>query len=194
MAAKNTSREVRIIGGKWKGRKIRFRGNSTLRPTPGRTRETLFNWLRPHIEGAHCLDLFAGSGVLGFEALSQGAAFVSFVEKNRTTLGTLNDVAGLLDCGAAASFHGLDARRYLRTLREGTSFDLTFLDPPFDHPGLVVEVLEIAAQRDIQLGYVFIETGDPAMTITRVESMGWHQHKATRAGDSHAYLFTQGFC
>jgi|GEM_PF-34007 len=112
------SQEVRIIGGIHKGRKLRFRGSAELRPTMGRTRETLFNWLRPHIDGARCLDLFAGSGVLGFEALSQGAASVTFVEKDRRAHAALLDNIGLLaepgsEGRAAYTTYLGDARRYL---------------------------------------------------------------------------------
>ena len=74
--------EVRIIGGKWKGRKLSFAASKTLRPTLGRVRETLFNWLMADVEDARCLDLFAGSGALGFEALSRGAREVTFVDNN----------------------------------------------------------------------------------------------------------------
>jgi len=75
-------RTLRIIGGRWRARKFRF-PSSDIRPTPDRVRETLFNWLQPRIEGAHCLDLFAGSGALGLEALSRGAASVLFIEQQR---------------------------------------------------------------------------------------------------------------
>src|SRR5690348_7428800 len=75
--------EVRIIGGEWRGRKLRFPAITDLRPTPDRVRETVFNWLAPTIQGAHCLDLFAGSGALGIEALSRGAAHVTLIDQNR---------------------------------------------------------------------------------------------------------------
>src|SRR5688572_14079376 len=76
------SRELRIIAGVWRGRRLRFADAPEIRPTPDRVRETLFNWLGPRIAGARCLDLFAGSGALGLEALSRGAAHVLFVERN----------------------------------------------------------------------------------------------------------------
>ena len=78
------SQSVRLIGGRWRGRKITFPEINDLRPTLGRTRETLFNWLRPEIAGTTCLDLFAGSGALGIEALSQGAGKVVLVESDAT--------------------------------------------------------------------------------------------------------------
>ena len=85
--------EVRIIGGQWKGRKLRFPARPELRPTLGRVRETLFNWLAPVVSDSSCLDLFAGSGALGFEALSRGAAEVTFVERDRKAASALQDNA-----------------------------------------------------------------------------------------------------
>ena len=83
--------EVRIIGGKWKRRKLRFPNRPTLRPTPDRARVTLFNWLAPSIEGAHCLDAFAGSGALGFEALSRGAASATLLDDDPLVVGALRE-------------------------------------------------------------------------------------------------------
>ena len=87
------SRELRIIGGEWRSRRLRFAAASDIRPTPDRVRETLFNWLAPRIAGARCLDLFAGSGALGLEALSRGAGAAVFVERERQVA---DDLRGLL--------------------------------------------------------------------------------------------------
>ena len=95
--------EVRIIGGQWRGRKLRFPDRPDLRPTLGRVRETLFNWLAPDIHGAHCLDLYAGSGALGFEALSRGAAEVTFVERDRKAASALQANVELLNAMGAQS-------------------------------------------------------------------------------------------
>ena len=81
--------EVRIIGGEWRGRKLKVPAVLNLRPTPDRVRETLFNWLHAYLPGAHCLDAFAGSGVLGFEALSRGAAHVVFVDDSEVVISEL---------------------------------------------------------------------------------------------------------
>jgi 16S rRNA (guanine966-N2)-methyltransferase len=119
--------EVRIIGGQWKGRKLRFASRPGLRPTLGRARETLFNWLAPDIQGARCLDLYAGSGALGFEALSRGAAEVTFVERDRKTAIGLRSSVELL--GAAATVVSDDAARFLA--RTSDRYDVIFYDPPF---------------------------------------------------------------
>lgn len=119
--------EVRIIGGQWKRRKLKFPATGDLRPTLGRVRETLFNWLAPMIHGAHCLDLFAGSGALGFEALSRGAAEVTFVERDRKAVEALKTNARMLS--ARPDVRQMSAERYLDGNTE--RFDLIFFDPPF---------------------------------------------------------------
>src|SRR3990167_10879071 len=88
-----TRGSVRIIAGQWRGRRLSVPDNKDLRPTPDRVRETLFNWLAPHIQGAHCLDMFAGSGVLGFEAISRGAASVTLVDQSLDVVATLQKQA-----------------------------------------------------------------------------------------------------
>ena len=121
---------VRIIGGRFRGRRIPIRADG-IRPTGDRVRETLFNWLAARIQGARCLDLFAGTGVLGLEALSRGAAGVWFVEKNRLAAGRIQEVLDELDCPNAqcivADATRLDYANY-------GPFDLVFVDPPFDGP------------------------------------------------------------
>jgi 16S rRNA (guanine966-N2)-methyltransferase len=119
---------VRIIGGRWRSRVIHFPPAAQLRPTPDRVRETLFNWLGQRLDGLACLDLFAGSGALGFEALSRGAARVVLVESDRTVAAALRESAKLLEAegaeivmGEAMSFLGRGAER----------FDVVFLDPPY---------------------------------------------------------------
>jgi 16S rRNA (guanine966-N2)-methyltransferase len=120
--------KVRIIGGQWRGRKLHFIGAEGLRPTGDRMRETLFNWLQPSIEGSRCLDLFAGSGALGFEAASRGAAEVVMVEYNPATAGQLQRQAEQF--GAEnLSIHQGSALHYLNALT--APVDVIFLDPPF---------------------------------------------------------------
>ena len=124
------SGQVRIIGGKWKGRKLRFPLLPGLRPTPGRLRETLFNWLGESIVGASCLDLCAGSGALGLESLSRGAASVDFVERDRRACHALQASISTLD-GAAEVFR-VDARRFLASSQhQARRWDIIFFDPPF---------------------------------------------------------------
>ena len=120
--------EVRIIAGRWRGRRLRFPADCGIRPTPDRVRETLFNWLQGSIEGACCLDLFAGSGALGIEALSRGADSVVLVEREPQVAAYLQ--ATLTALGASAGeVSKVDAQTFLRGA--GRRFDLVFLDPPF---------------------------------------------------------------
>src|SRR5580698_295785 len=119
---------LRIIAGSWRGRRFRFTAEADIRPTPDRVRETLFNWLAARIPGARCLDLCAGSGALGLEALSRGAARVHFVESDANAVRDLR--ARLIDWGAqGASVERTDTLRYLRSKPE--PFDIVFLDPPY---------------------------------------------------------------
>jgi 16S rRNA (guanine966-N2)-methyltransferase len=121
---------LRIIGGSWRGRTWRF-PDGEIRPTPDRVRETLFNWLAPTIAGARCLDLFAGSGALGLEALSRGAARAVFVEQASAPTRELRQTLALWggEQAAAAQIHGMDAKVFLAGKPE--IFDVVFLDPPF---------------------------------------------------------------
>jgi 16S rRNA (guanine966-N2)-methyltransferase len=124
---------VRIIGGEWRGRRIRFPASEGLRPTPDRVRETLFNWLQPVIHGAQCLDLFAGSGALGLEALSRGAAGSVFVERDARVALALSATLVELGAGAGAVMTA-DAEHFLAG--SPRPFDIVFLDPPFARAGV----------------------------------------------------------
>lgn len=120
--------ELRIIGGDWRSRKLRFPDAGGVRPTPARTRETLFNWLSFHLAGSHCLDLFAGSGALGLEALSRGAASTTFVEHNPELAQALRQNLQTLKCtSATVNCQGVEA--YLAAAPQ--AFDVVFMDPPF---------------------------------------------------------------
>jgi 16S rRNA (guanine966-N2)-methyltransferase len=121
--------ELRIIGGQWRGRKIRFLPCPGLRPTPDRIRETVFNWLAPSIKNAHCLDLFAGSGALGFEALSRGAQSVVMSDQSFQTVATLRENAALFKT-KAIEFHCATFPTGLAQI-QSAPFDIVFLDPPF---------------------------------------------------------------
>jgi len=133
---------VRIIGGGWRGRRVSFPDLPGLRPTPDRVRETLYNWLQHAIVGTRCLDLFAGSGALGLEALSRGAAAVVFVEQAQAAARGL--VAELARLGGTpkARVVEMGASRFLRTTGEahghpyGAPFDIVFMDPPFGQEAL----------------------------------------------------------
>lgn len=124
------SGSCRIIGGKWRGRKITFADAAGLRPTTDRIRETVFNWLQPYIYQSFCLDCFAGSGVLGFEALSRGANKVVFIENNRKTVWNLKQNRDQLDATTAVIYND-DTLNWLLSVPQDQRFDLVFLDPPF---------------------------------------------------------------
>jgi 16S rRNA (guanine966-N2)-methyltransferase len=119
---------LRIIGGQWRGRKIEFPNIAAIRPTPDRVRETVFNWLQHDVVGARCLDLFAGSGALGLEALSRGAREVSFVDKEHAVGRYLKETLARLQANNA-KVEIADSLRW--TMAAGTPFEIVFLDPPF---------------------------------------------------------------
>lgn len=119
---------VRIIGGAWRSRKLPIPAGSTVRPTPDRVRETLFNWIGPLLPGAACVDLYAGTGVLGLEALSRGAARAVFVERDAAVASAIEEACRVLE--ASAEVIRADARDYLDRPGIGP-FDLAFVDPPY---------------------------------------------------------------
>jgi 16S rRNA (guanine966-N2)-methyltransferase len=126
---------LRIIGGKWRGRKLDFPDVPGLRPTPDRVRETLFNWLQADIVGSRCLDLFAGSGALGLEALSRGAARAALVDESRAVTRQLEAHLHTLECSDAVVVNG-KALEFLQRGPGDTAYDVVLLDPPF-RQGLV---------------------------------------------------------
>ncbi len=121
---------VRIIGGQWRGRKLPVADIDGLRPTGDRIRETLFNWLAPYIHGAHCLDLYSGTGALGFEALSRGAASAQFIEWNQSVCRQIEANIRLLGADNARLACN-DALRWLAAQPSPLNTDLIFIDPPF---------------------------------------------------------------
>jgi 16S rRNA (guanine966-N2)-methyltransferase len=134
LPAPTVRNSVRIIGGIWRGRRVHFPDMPGLRPTPDRIRETLFNWLQHSLPGTRCLDLFAGSGALGLEALSRGAAEVVFVEQFPAASRTLQQQLVLLGGEAKGRVMEMGAARFLRTTSK--PFDIAFLDPPFGQDAL----------------------------------------------------------
>lgn len=120
--------QLRIIGGQWRSRRISFPSAADLRPTPDRVRETLFNWLGPHLDGASCLDCFAGSGILSFEALSRGAAHAVAIENNRQLSELLKKHAAELGTTQLKVIH-TNATHWLK--KDPRPYDVIFLDPPY---------------------------------------------------------------
>jgi 16S rRNA (guanine966-N2)-methyltransferase len=133
-SASGSRNSVRIIGGGWRGRRVSFPDIPGLRPTPDRVRETLFNWLQERIAGARCLDLFAGSGALGLEALSRGAKELVFVEQAVAAARALQEQLIRFGAQARAQVAEMGAARYLRSVPQ--AFDIVFLDPPFGRDAL----------------------------------------------------------
>ncbi|MDR2839571.1 MAG: 16S rRNA (guanine(966)-N(2))-methyltransferase RsmD [Azonexus sp.] len=171
---------VRIIGGAYRRRLLRFPDSEGLRPTPDRVRETLFNWLGQELDGQHCLDLFAGSGALGFEAASRGAARVVMVEKNPCVLAALRENHALLQKPAAVEIVRGDALEYAASSR--SKFDLIFLDPPFNVGWInrLEHVLPAVLQADAAI-YVEAEH--------EITSLGdWRTIRQGRAGEVHFHL------
>ncbi|MFZ5492136.1 MAG: 16S rRNA (guanine(966)-N(2))-methyltransferase RsmD [Pseudomonadota bacterium] len=147
--------EVRIIAGRWRGRRLRFPAEAGIRPTPDRVRETLFNWLQADIGGARCLDLFAGSGALGLEALSRGADSVVLVDRDARVVAYLRDTLKALDAAGGEVRQG-EADAFLRSA--GRRFDLVFLDPPFAHHALATLLATLAGSGQLAPGaLVYIE-------------------------------------
>ena len=128
MRSNKPQNQLRIIAGRWRGRRLTFAPVPGLRPTPDRVRETLFNWLSPVIAGTRCLDLYAGSGALGLEAASRGAAEVVLVDRDTRISATLRQQLQRLDAGQVRVLQA-DAGDYLRG--QAQPYDIVFLDPPF---------------------------------------------------------------
>jgi 16S rRNA (guanine966-N2)-methyltransferase len=179
IALQKMPNRLRIIGGDWRGRRIRFPARPGIRPTPDRVRETLFNWLAPCMAGSRCLDLFAGSGALGLEALSRGAATVTFVELDRATADWLRDVVATLAPGRGVVLHA-DALRWL----EGppSRFDIVFLDPPFDSGPLLTEAMKRLESHGWLSAGACIYLEMPVSEGPPVLPDGWLLHRSGRAG------------
>ena len=175
---------MRIIGGEWRGRKLHFPQSPAIRPTPDRVRETLFNWLQSHVVGARCLDLFAGSGALGFEALSRGAREVVFVDTDPEVARHVVQTLQTLRCERGRAVQS-DARSFLDQAPQ--PFDLVFLDPPFADrslPGLC-ELLE--SRGWLSPGaYVYLE--DAAQAGEPVLPAPWTLLRSKRAGEVGYHL------
>ncbi|RYD15457.1 MAG: 16S rRNA (guanine(966)-N(2))-methyltransferase RsmD [Lysobacteraceae bacterium] len=182
MTAKRGSRpatgagSLRIIAGRLRGSRLAVPDAPGLRPTPDRVRETLFNWLAPWIEGARCLDLYAGTGALGIEALSRGARECVFVERDRTLQQQLRDNLARLRV-EGASVVGADALGFLAGPPRG--FDLVFVDPPFD-----ADLWQEAARR-LEQGWLapsaLIHVEAPADASLSLPPQ-WQLHRQARAG------------
>jgi 16S rRNA (guanine966-N2)-methyltransferase len=196
------SQELRVIGGAWRGRRWRFPRNDAIRPTPDRVRETLFNWLAPHLPGARCLDLFAGSGALGLEALSRGAAHVVFIDDDAPSATALR---ALLADWPAPAFGATqpdpsrsevlrtDALRWIGQRRPASQppFDIVFLDPPFA-ADVLVRCLALLEQDDWLAAGARIYVECPARAPQPDLPGGWTWLRSRAAGEVGYHLAQRG--
>jgi len=174
--------KIRITGGAWRSRLIQVIDADGLRPTPDRVRETLFNWLGQDLAGWRCLDLFAGSGILGLECASRGAAEVVMVEKSAKTLAQMRKNASVFDCQALRFEHRDALESLIALARQDRRFDLILLDPPYGHGWLdrVAPLLASVAAPDARI-YAEAEH--------RIESLGdWQVVKQGQAGQVYYHL------
>ena len=171
---------VRIIGGRYRRRVLRFPDSEGLRPTPDRVRETLFNWLGQELDGQQCLDLFAGSGALGFEAASRGAARVVMIEPAPKVLAALQENAKMLQNPPEVEIRRGDALQYLASTK--LKFDLVFVDPPYNKGwiGRLEPLLPGVLNEDAAI-YVEAEQ--------EIEALGeWRSVRHGKAGEVHFHL------
>jgi 16S rRNA (guanine966-N2)-methyltransferase len=173
--------EVRIIGGQWKRSKLPVADRPGLRPTPDRVRETLFNWLGQDLSGWRCLDAFAGSGALGFEAASRGAAEVVLLERDPALVASLLTSRQRLKA-EALRVEGSDAIGWMGRAAPG-SFDLLLLDPPFG-TDLAERALPLATRLATADGLIYLELRQALAALPD----GWDLHRQGRAGAVHFHL------
>ena len=174
--------EVRLIGGQWKRSKLPVADRPGLRPTPDRVRETLFNWLGQDLSGWRCLDAFAGSGALGFEAASRGADQVVLLERDRRLAAALTEAKARLKA-EQLRIEAVDALTWMARCAAG-AFELVFIDPPFD-VALVAPTLAAAVRIVVPQGYVYVEAAE-ALAPELPE--GLKLHRQGRAGAVHFHL------
>ncbi|MFM8766636.1 MAG: 16S rRNA (guanine(966)-N(2))-methyltransferase RsmD [Rubrivivax sp.] len=179
--ASDARHEVRIIGGQWRRSKLPVADVPGLRPTPGRVRETLFNWLGQDLSGWRCLDAYAGSGALGFEAASRGAARVLLVERDRRLAENLRLVKSRLQAQAVEVLCAT-ALQVLADQPTG-SLDLVFLDPPYGQ-GLLLPALQAAARVVTPGGWVYVEDARPLADCPALLEIA----RQGRAGMVHHHL------
>ncbi len=183
--ASTAAGEIRIIGGQWRRTKLTVLTKPDLRPTPDRVRETLFNWLGQDLAGWRCLDAFAGTGALGLEAASRGAAQVRMVESDQQLAAQLKQLVQKLGATTVDIARG-DA---LAALQAGMRWDVIFLDPPFSG-NLFEASLKAAAKALAEGGFIYLEAPE-AWSDERLAPFGLVQQRYLKAGAVHAHLLRQ---
>ena len=182
-AAVNASHEIRIIGGTWRRSLLPVPDMPGLRPTPDRVRETLFNWLGQDLTGWNVLDAFAGTGVLGFEAASRGAASVQMLERETKLVAGLGATKAKLGA-AVVSITQADAMAWMK--RAPAQFDLVFLDPPFD-ANVFEAALAASLHCVVPQGWIYLESSAP-FDAASLAGRGLELYRHARAGAVHAHL------
>ncbi len=178
-ASAGLDNSLRIIGGKWRGRRFSFPSSAGLRPTSDRIRETLFNWLSPVIVNASCLDLFAGSGAMGLEALSRGAGQVTMIDSSSRVVSSLEQYLSTLNCNDATLIN-TDAVRWLERPTNNAPYNIVFIDPPF-RQGLVAPCCKLLESGNLLCAgsYIYIES---ERTTTFSVPDTWHTHRSKTSG------------
>jgi 16S rRNA (guanine966-N2)-methyltransferase len=176
---------VRIIGGVWRGRRVHFPDMPALRPTPDRVRETLFNWLQNSLDGTRCLDLFAGSGALGLEALSRGAAEVVFVEQFPAASRVLQEQLVRFGGAGKGRVMEMGAARFLRTAP--MPFDIAFLDPPFGQDALAEYIPMLDAGNWLKAGSLVYLESEKIAGVPKLPDH-WELLKSKSAGEVGYHL------
>jgi len=176
--------QVRIIGGRWRNTRLQVPQVHGLRPTGDRVRETLFNWLMPKLPGARVLDLFAGSGALGLEAVSRGAASAQLVERDPALAASLREVVARLDAGAQVQVAAADALHWLDSAA-ALQADIVFIDPPFAD-GLWAQVFERLPRHLAADAWLYVEA--PAGVAPRPPA-GWSLHREGGTRDVACALY-----
>lgn len=182
---------IRIISGKWRGRKLPVLNSQGLRPTTDRVKETLYNWLMPVVQNAHCLDCYSGSGSLGFEAISRGASKAVLLEKNSAVINQLK-----LNC------HSLKANN-IEIIQSDTldwlnkpaiqPFNLVFIDPPFHQKLAEATCLKLDKNGWLTAGaYIYIETELQNNTLTQQIPANWQLYREKITGQVHSRLYIRG--
>jgi 16S rRNA (guanine966-N2)-methyltransferase len=175
--------KIRIIGGQWRGRMLKVVAHSELRPTPDRVRETLFNWLTGYINEARCLDLFAGTGVLGFEALSRGAKEVVFVDHHVPVVKALFQTAQDLDALSRTEIILNESLRWLKQVQhESAPFDVIFLDPPYSSM-LVKSSIRLLAESSLVHPQTLIYAESPTPLVKENIPQHWELIKEKTASE-----------
>ncbi len=181
---RNVSNEVRIIGGHWRSRRLHFPPVPGLRPTPDRVRETLFNWLQGEIDGARCLDLYAGSGALGFEAASRGASHVVQVESSPKVCGALRQNCAALEATQIEVVQA-EVRRFLNG--SARTFQMVFMDPPFRR-GFIAPSCELLDQRGWLADNAWIYLEAEAELMLNDLPPRWSTVRSKKSGDVGYHL------